>query len=69
MTMFTAAPTQTRPHRTARTGLGHLLNVWSQRRALRALDAKALSDIGVTRAEASTESRRAFWDAPETWRY
>jgi len=33
------------------------------RRLLRQLDARTLSDIGVTRAEALRESRRPFWDS------
>lgn len=36
------------------------------RRLLRQLDARTLSDIGVTRAEALRESRRPFWDSRAT---
>ncbi len=58
--------------RTARpsllTGLIRLAGVRRQRRALKALDDRALEDIGVTRTEAEAEARRAFWDAPESWR-
>ncbi len=32
-----------------------------QRRALRALDDRLLSDIGIGRAEAEEEARRPFW--------
>ena len=49
-------------------GLPRLFAVWRQRRALEALDDRALEDIGVTRAEAETEAARRFWDAPESWR-
>ncbi|MCT8159701.1 DUF1127 domain-containing protein [Pseudoruegeria sp. SHC-113] len=41
---------------------------WRQRQALKALDAAALADIGLTRAEAEAESARPFWDVPATWR-
>jgi uncharacterized protein YjiS (DUF1127 family) len=35
-----------------------------QRRRLLALDDRMLKDIGITRAEATRESARPFWDAP-----
>ncbi|OYW58339.1 MAG: hypothetical protein B7Z10_02335 [Rhodobacterales bacterium 32-66-7] len=38
------------------------------RRALRRLDDRLLSDIGLTRAEAVAEARRPLWDAPLHWR-
>lgn len=38
-----------------------------QRRALARLDAAALADIGLTRAEALSEAQRPFWDAPDHW--
>ena len=68
MTMFTAAYTPALTRRTARASLGHLFSVWTQRRALRSLDADALRDIGLTRTEAKAEASRPFWDAPESWR-
>jgi len=37
------------------------LDVSRQRRTLRNLDAAALSDIGLTRAEAVAEASRPFW--------
>ncbi|UWQ76125.1 DUF1127 domain-containing protein [Leisingera sp. M658] len=43
------------------------LKVWTQRRQLAKLDARALDDIGVTRAEADAEARRGFWSAPDHW--
>lgn len=49
-------------------GLTMLFAVRRQRKALNALDDKALEDIGLTRPEAEAEARRRFWDAPETWR-
>lgn len=39
-----------------------------QRRALERLDDAALNDIGVTREEATAESRRWAWDVPDHWR-
>ena len=50
------------------SGLTARLDAWKQRRVLRALDDSALEDIGLTRREANAEARRAFWDAPQTWR-
>lgn len=35
-----------------------------ERRQLMALDACALKDIGVSRADADGEARRKFWDLP-----
>ena len=37
------------------------------RRALGSLDASRLEDIGISRAEACAEARRAAWDAPQNW--
>jgi uncharacterized protein YjiS (DUF1127 family) len=39
-----------------------------QRRALKALDARALDDVGLSRHEAQKEAKRPVWDAPESWR-
>ena len=44
-----------------------LLTQHRQRRALLALDARLLDDIGLTRAQALTETARAPWDAPPHW--
>ncbi|MBL4768715.1 MAG: DUF1127 domain-containing protein [Rhodobacteraceae bacterium] len=68
MTIFTAARISAPTHRAARTRLAHLFAVWSQRQTLRKLDDAELSDIGLSRADADVESRRGFWDAPESWR-
>jgi uncharacterized protein YjiS (DUF1127 family) len=38
-----------------------------QRRALKALDARALNDVGLSRHEAQQEAKRPVWDAPENW--
>ena len=63
----TCATAPSRP--TLIAGLVARLVVWKQRRTLKALDDRALEDIGLTRREANLESARTFWDAPETWRY
>ncbi|MCR9127407.1 MAG: DUF1127 domain-containing protein [Rhodobacteraceae bacterium] len=49
--------------------LAKLFSVWRQRQRLNQLDAAALRDIGITRAEAEAEAARAIWDVPATWRY
>ena len=38
-----------------------------QRAALRRLDAQALADIGISRAQADAEANRPLWDAPAHW--
>lgn len=43
------------------------LAVTRQRARLADLDAAALRDIGVTRAQAMHEAKRPFWDAPDHW--
>ena len=37
------------------------------RRALARLDADGLADVGLTRAAALNEARRAPWDVPQAW--
>lgn len=48
------------------------LSAWrtvrKQRAKLSSLDARALDDIGLSRADAHAEARRPFWDVPESWR-
>ena len=41
------------------------LDVARQRRRLRALDDRALKDIGISRADTFREAQRGFWDIPE----
>jgi uncharacterized protein YjiS (DUF1127 family) len=57
----------TRRRRSLITALLRSFEVARQRRALRRLDAEALDDIGISRAEALRESRRPAWDAPDHW--
>ena len=42
------------------------LGLYASRQSLARLDDKMLEDIGVTREQALTESRR--WDVPANWR-
>lgn len=53
------------------TRIPHPFWTWSelarQRRALAALDAHLLNDIGLPRAMAERESARPVWDAPAHW--
>lgn len=44
------------------------LELLRQRRSLRALDAHALEDIGISRRDALQEAGRSIWDAPESWK-
>lgn len=37
------------------------------RRALARLSPTQLDDIGLTKAQAETEAKRPFWDAPQHW--
>ncbi len=41
------------------------VEVARQRRRLLALDARALKDIGIARADAHREASRSFWDIPD----
>jgi len=43
------------------------ISLHHQRARLAQLDDAALSDIGLTRAQALQEARRPFWDAPSHW--
>lgn len=38
------------------------------RRALRALTAEQLLDVGITAEDAQAEARRPVWDAPASWK-
>lgn len=53
---------------TALARINALLALWRQRRALGALDAAALRDIGISRAQALDEAERPIWDVPANWR-
>ncbi|MDX2485340.1 MAG: DUF1127 domain-containing protein [Pseudodonghicola sp.] len=69
MTFITAPRRRTALRPALFSELGRLVAIWRQRRALETLDNRALEDIGVSRAQADAEARRAFWDAPATWRH
>ncbi len=51
-----------------RVGLWSVLSLWRSRQHLKSLDDQALSDVGLTRAEADAEANRPIWDVPQTWR-
>ncbi|MFC3118746.1 DUF1127 domain-containing protein [Jhaorihella thermophila] len=69
MTLFTDTRISRRPALTDLwSQVKRMIVVRQQRRALRKLDARALEDIGITRAEAEAEAARPLWDAPDTWR-
>lgn len=63
------AQTLTAPRRSA--GLLGTLRRWQDiarsRAHLKALDAHALRDVGISLDEARAEASRAFWDAPRHW--
>lgn len=44
------------------------LTAWRQRQHLLQLDARALDDIGLNRADALAEAARPIWDVPAGWR-
>jgi len=44
------------------------LMLYRSRRALAQLDSHILNDIGISRAQALSEAKRAVWDAPDRWR-
>jgi uncharacterized protein YjiS (DUF1127 family) len=67
MTSLRAAALPTRAHKSLLSRLVTLNAVYRQRRALAALDAAALADLGLSRSEAETEAARPFWDAPAHW--
>jgi uncharacterized protein YjiS (DUF1127 family) len=56
-----------RPRR-ARLGLRHVFALWKQRRALARMEDWQRQDLGLSEHDIAVESRRAPWDAPETWR-
>ncbi len=66
MTYFSDTRTPYPIHRNL-PSLTQMLSIRKQRRQLRKMDARALSDIGLTRTEAVEESRRPMWDVPAHW--
>jgi uncharacterized protein YjiS (DUF1127 family) len=41
---------------------------YRQRHALKALDASALADLGLSADDAQSEANRPIWDVPAAWR-
>ena len=62
-----AACSAAKPRLSLAARIGLHIAAWRQRRQLAKLDARALEDIGVTRAEADAEARRGAWSAPDHW--
>lgn len=63
---ITVAMARSRPSLMSR--LKAAIGLSRQRARLAQLDDATLRDIGITRAEAMHEAKRAFWDAPDNWR-
>ncbi len=68
MALFTETHSRRQLRKPVLANLSHAFAVWRQRRALARLDAAALDDLGLTRAQAQAEAKRPLWDAPATWR-
>lgn len=66
MTYFSDTRTAHPIHRKL-PSLTQMLSIRKQRRQLRKMDARALSDIGLTCTEAVEEARRPMWDVPAHW--
>lgn len=62
----TALPRHARPARSL--SLRAMLTLWQQRRALARLSPEALSDMGLSAADAHQEAVRPLWDVPAHWR-
>ena len=58
----------TRGRRPLRVALSTRLALWKSRRALAKLDDRALTDVGISRAEADREAQMTVWDVPTTWK-
>ena len=68
MTDFScSSPSSFTPSRRRAFGLMDYIALWRQRRALAAMDARQLADIGITRDQARTEAARPLWDVPSHW--
>jgi len=68
MTYITSEKTLSRAPTLRRVGLSTMLTAWRTRQHLKGLDADALRDVGLSRAEAEAEAKRPFWDVPANWR-
>ncbi|MEO0915574.1 MAG: DUF1127 domain-containing protein [Pseudomonadota bacterium] len=42
-------------------------SIWRERQHLNTLDDHLLKDVGLTRTDVETETKRAVWDAPNRW--
>jgi uncharacterized protein YjiS (DUF1127 family) len=59
---FSGPRAASRPRPSALRRLALMLEAWRTRRILAEMDPRLLKDIGVSRAEAQAEARRAPWD-------
>lgn len=66
---YVASRHSSRPARSFWATLSGLMTVHASRTKLSKLDDSLLSDIGVTRDQANAEAGRAFWDAPQHWKF
>ncbi|MEH6836254.1 MULTISPECIES: DUF1127 domain-containing protein [Falsihalocynthiibacter] len=48
--------------------LSMIASTYRQRRALARLDDAALTDLGLSRSDATQEANRPIWDVPAAWR-
>ncbi|CUH69065.1 hypothetical protein TL5118_03024 [Thalassovita autumnalis] len=67
MTSHSAACLPAAARKSVLSRLMDLNALYRQRRALKSLDSAALSDMGLSRAEAEAEAARPVWDAPANW--
>ncbi len=58
---------QTKPRVSPIAWIALALSTSRTRRALKALDADRLSDIGLSREDADREATRPVWDVPAHW--
>jgi uncharacterized protein YjiS (DUF1127 family) len=42
-------------------------SIWRERQALASLDEHLLNDLGLTRFDVESETKRPVWDAPNRW--
>ena len=66
----TCAPSHRHPARPVpyMHSLLSILALWRSRRALAALSAEQLADVGLNARQAHCEAARAPWDVPAHWR-
>ncbi|MCF6443947.1 DUF1127 domain-containing protein [Nereida sp. MMG025] len=68
MTTFSTNMIPARPAPRAGFSITRAFDAYRSRRALAALTAEQLADVGLTRQDALTEAARPVWDVPTNWR-